>query len=109
MRHKQYALLPPLLNAHAEAGSVTEPWKVGRRFMPCASGAAIAARHLNRPVRVALDRHEDMQLIGHRHPFHADYKVPALPCKPPWKLPNESSESKGGGGALHGHGCCRWQ
>ena len=29
-------------------------------------------------MRLALDRHEDMQITGHRHPFLADYKVGML-------------------------------
>lgn len=45
------------------------------RFIPCTAGAAVAARQLNRPVRLALDRHEDMQITGHRHAFVSKYKV----------------------------------
>lgn len=35
----------------------------------------IPAYHLRRPVRIMLDRDEDMQSTGHRHAFCADYKV----------------------------------
>ena len=45
------------------------------RFFSCTAAAALAARQLGKPVRVQLDRHEDMQIIGHRHPFYAEYKV----------------------------------
>lgn len=46
------------------------PWR------SCA--AAVPAWHLRRPVRLALDRDEDMQTTGHRHAFQATYK--ACPC-----------------------------
>ena len=37
--------------------------------------AAVAARKLGRPVRVMLDRDEDMLMTGHRNPFMAKYRV----------------------------------
>ncbi len=37
--------------------------------------AALAARHLNRPVKVVLSRTDDMHLTGKRHPYSADYKI----------------------------------
>jgi Molybdopterin-binding domain of aldehyde dehydrogenase len=37
--------------------------------------AAVPAYHLKRPVRIALDRDEDMQFTGQRHAFMAKYKV----------------------------------
>lgn len=37
--------------------------------------AAVAAAKLGRPVRVMLDRDEDMLMTGHRNPFYAKYKV----------------------------------
>lgn len=37
--------------------------------------AAIAAFKLNRPVRMVLDRDEDMQVTGGRHPFLFEYEV----------------------------------
>lgn len=36
---------------------------------------AVPAWHLRRPVRVVLDRDEDMQIMGQRHAFVGDYKV----------------------------------
>eukprot|EP01025_Chloroclados_australasicus_P046435 TRINITY_DN5123_c0_g1_i6.p1 TRINITY_DN5123_c0_g1~~TRINITY_DN5123_c0_g1_i6.p1 ORF type:complete len:1400 (-),score=162.31 TRINITY_DN5123_c0_g1_i6:601-4416(-) len=36
---------------------------------------AVAAYKLKRPVRLCLDRDEDMQCTGQRHPFLANYKV----------------------------------
>lgn len=38
---------------------------------------ALAAHKLNRPVRCMLDRDEDMQMTGTRHPFLVKYKVAA--------------------------------
>lgn len=38
---------------------------------------ALAAHKLNRPVRCMLDRDEDMQMTGTRHPFLIKYKVAA--------------------------------
>ncbi|XP_026751930.2 xanthine dehydrogenase [Galleria mellonella] len=38
---------------------------------------ALAAHRLNRPVRCMLDRDEDMQMTGTRHPFLIKYKVAA--------------------------------
>src|SRR5712664_4763010 len=37
--------------------------------------AALAARHTGRPVRVRLDRDQDMTITGHRHPFLAKFKA----------------------------------
>ncbi|GFR49634.1 hypothetical protein Agub_g11707 [Astrephomene gubernaculifera] len=42
-------------------------------FLHCA--AAVPAYHLRRPVRLCLDRDEDMQMTGQRHAFLATYKV----------------------------------
>lgn len=39
--------------------------------------AALAAHRLGRPVRCMLDRDEDMQTTGTRHPFYFRYKVAA--------------------------------
>lgn len=38
---------------------------------------ALAAHKLNKPVRCMLDRDEDMQITGTRHPFLIKYKVAA--------------------------------
>lgn len=37
--------------------------------------AAVAARKVRRPVRVALDRSTDSQFMGKRHPYHGTYDV----------------------------------
>lgn len=37
--------------------------------------AAVAARVLNRPVKIVYDRRQDIQLTSKRHPFHMHYKV----------------------------------
>ena len=37
--------------------------------------ASIAARRLNRPVKLRLDRDDDMTITGKRHGFHFDYEV----------------------------------
>jgi xanthine dehydrogenase molybdopterin binding subunit/xanthine dehydrogenase small subunit len=37
--------------------------------------AALAARHTGRPVRVRLNRDQDMAMLGHRHPFLARFQV----------------------------------
>eukprot|EP01111_Echinosteliopsis_oligospora_P015503 TRINITY_DN6157_c0_g1_i1.p1 TRINITY_DN6157_c0_g1~~TRINITY_DN6157_c0_g1_i1.p1 ORF type:complete len:771 (+),score=277.00 TRINITY_DN6157_c0_g1_i1:923-3235(+) len=42
-------------------------------FVSCA--AAVAAKLLNRPVRMVLDRDADMLISGFRHPFLGKYKV----------------------------------
>lgn len=47
-------------------------------FMNCA--AAVPAYHLKRPVRLCMDRDEDMQMTGHRHAFMAKYKVGTAGC-----------------------------
>jgi xanthine dehydrogenase/oxidase len=36
---------------------------------------AVPAYHTRRPVRIVLDRDEDMQITGQRHAFYAKYKV----------------------------------
>ncbi len=42
---------------------------------PWAALAALAASHLQRPVRIALSRHEDMTMTGKRHPYSSDFKI----------------------------------
>ncbi len=42
---------------------------------PFAAMAALAARALNRPVRVALTKDDDMIITGKRNPFENDYEV----------------------------------
>ena len=37
--------------------------------------AALAARTLNRPVRIELERGEDMRMTGKRHPYSSDFKI----------------------------------
>ncbi|KAL6737361.1 hypothetical protein Aduo_011012 [Ancylostoma duodenale] len=37
--------------------------------------AAIAARKLRRPIRITLERFDDMAITGTRHPFRFNYKV----------------------------------
>jgi xanthine dehydrogenase/oxidase len=41
------------------------------------AAAAVAAAILRHPVRLVLDRDEDMAITGQRHPFYATYKVGA--------------------------------
>lgn len=45
------------------------------RGMLVALPVAFAAHKLNKPVRCMLDRDEDMQMTGTRHPFLVKYKV----------------------------------
>jgi xanthine dehydrogenase large subunit len=42
---------------------------------PWAVLAALAARVLNRPVRIELTRGEDMRMTGKRHPYSSDFKI----------------------------------
>jgi xanthine dehydrogenase/oxidase len=42
-------------------------------FVSCA--AALAAHKLRMPVRISLDRDEDMAITGARHPYYSTYKV----------------------------------
>ena len=37
--------------------------------------AALAARRLRRPVKLALSRQEDMRLTGKRHPYSSDFRI----------------------------------
>jgi xanthine dehydrogenase molybdopterin binding subunit len=37
--------------------------------------AALATHHTGKPVRVRFNRDQDMALLGHRHPFHAKFKI----------------------------------
>lgn len=37
--------------------------------------AALAARHLNKPVKISLHRMDDMCMTGKRHPYTADFKI----------------------------------
>jgi xanthine dehydrogenase large subunit len=42
---------------------------------PWAVLAALAARALRRPVKLVLNRQEDMRLTGKRHPYSSDFKI----------------------------------
>ena len=44
---------------------------------------AVPAWHLRRPVRVVLDRDEDMHIMGQRHAFMGRYKVAAASLSTP--------------------------
>ena len=37
--------------------------------------AALAAKKLNRPVKLILSRHDDLRMTGKRHPYISDYKL----------------------------------
>lgn len=41
--------------------------------------AAVAARKLNRPIRLLYDRATDMTMVGKRHPYHGDYHIAFTP------------------------------
>ena len=45
------------------------------RNIPLIIATAVGAANLQRPVRVSLDRDEDMVFSGHRHPFLGRYKA----------------------------------
>ena len=45
------------------------------RNIPISLVVAVAAAKVNKPVRIMLDRDDDMVLSGHRHPFLGKYKV----------------------------------
>jgi xanthine dehydrogenase large subunit len=42
---------------------------------PWAVMAALGVHHLGRPVKLVLNRHEDMLLTGKRHPYSSDFKL----------------------------------
>lgn len=42
---------------------------------PWAALASLAARHLRRPVKLVLERREDMNCTGKRHPYSSDFKI----------------------------------
>jgi len=42
---------------------------------PWAVMVALAAHHLNKPVKMILSRHEDMFMTGKRHPYTSHYKI----------------------------------
>jgi xanthine dehydrogenase molybdopterin-binding subunit B len=44
------------------------------RIPPCLA-IAVAAVKVGRPVRLNLERHIDISITGHRHPFKIKYKV----------------------------------
>ena len=48
------------------------------RAVNVSCAAAVPAFHTRRPVRLILDRDEDMHTSGHRHAFIGQYKVSAL-------------------------------
>lgn len=42
---------------------------------PWAVMVALAAQHLNQPVKMAMHRMDDMRMTGKRHPYSADFKI----------------------------------
>lgn len=42
---------------------------------PWAAMAALAALKLNKPVKLILDRKDDLMMTGKRHPYSADFKI----------------------------------
>jgi xanthine dehydrogenase large subunit len=42
---------------------------------PWAVMAALAAYHLNNPVKLILDRHDDLKMTGKRHPYESHFKI----------------------------------
>jgi len=42
---------------------------------PWAALAALAAHRLQKPVKLALQRNEDMRMTGKRHPYSSDFKI----------------------------------
>ncbi len=42
---------------------------------PWAVMAALSASKLKKPVKILLDRQEDLRMTGKRHPYSADYKI----------------------------------
>lgn len=52
--------------------------KQNRAVFPAAI-AAVAARRLRKPVRVAFDREQDMHYVGKRHPYRGEYHVAYSP------------------------------
>ena len=49
------------------------------RAVNVSCAAAVPAYHLRRPVRLILDRDEDMHTSGHRHAYIGKYKVGVPP------------------------------
>ena len=45
------------------------------RSIPLSAVVALAASKTGKPVRMMLDRDEDMTITGHRHPFKGKYRV----------------------------------
>ncbi|WP_196890637.1 xanthine dehydrogenase molybdopterin binding subunit [Aureivirga marina] len=37
--------------------------------------AAVAAQHLNVPIKIILDRHDDIKFTGKRHPYESSFKI----------------------------------
>ena len=42
---------------------------------PWAVMAALATYHLNTPVKLILDRHDDLKMTGKRHPYESHFKI----------------------------------
>lgn len=42
---------------------------------PWAVMVALAVQLLNKPVKLILERHDDMRMTGKRHPYHSFYKI----------------------------------
>ena len=41
----------------------------------CATAAAVAAKQLNKPVRLWLNLEDNMKMLGKRNPYLFDYQV----------------------------------
>ncbi len=42
---------------------------------PWAVMAAVAVQHLKKPVKLILDRHDDLRMTGKRHPYDSTFKI----------------------------------
>ncbi len=42
---------------------------------PWACMAALAAHHVQKPVKLVLSRHDDLRMTGKRHPYSADFRI----------------------------------
>ena len=89
------------------------------RAVFAAAAAAVAAQHLQQPVKVTLDRHVDMATTGQRHAFYAKYTAAANRTTGKVEALDVQLYSNGGSGLdlsgpvldralLHVDGCYHW-
>ena len=79
------------------------------RTVPFSAAIAIAAQHLERPVRINVERDMDMLMTGQRHAFRVAYVRIAVGCFLGLAVHNSPVPTLQVQGGIHRRGCRHWR